>query len=363
MSTASSPAPAPPSACCRRRTRPATTSRSSSACRSRSSSTIAGPDVCARPGHVGRPDRGGCDVSARGRDEAGAGAPTAARGHNPWLIALLVALATFMEVLDTTIANVALPLHRGRPRGQPRRGLLGGDELSGRQRDRADGSRLARRRAFGRKALLPDLPRALHGQLAAVRLRLEPASRSCCSASCRASAAAAWCRWRSRSWPTPSRRRSAARPSRCSASRWSWRRWSARRSAAGSPTTFSWHWCFLINGPVGLATIALIDRSSSLRPRTRSADGSAPGVRFDVVGFLLVATFLGSLEVVLDRGPEDDWFGSNFIITFAVIWRARLRADDPLGADAGGSDDRHAPGRPASVRRLLPGDARDRRDL
>jgi DHA2 family multidrug resistance protein len=45
----------------------------------------------------------------------------------------------------------------------------------------------------------------------------------------------------------------------------------------------------------------------------------AEGIRFDFVGFLLVATFLGALEVVLDRGQEDDWFGSNFIIAFMVI--------------------------------------------
>jgi DHA2 family multidrug resistance protein len=40
---------------------------------------------------------------------------------------------------------------------------------------------------------------------------------------------------------------------------------------------------------------------------------------FDVAGFLLVATFLGALEVILDRGLEDDWFGSNFIIVFTAI--------------------------------------------
>src|SRR6202043_2657674 len=44
-----------------------------------------------------------------------AGAPSAASGAgtNPWLIAILVALASFMEVLDTTIANVALPYIAG----------------------------------------------------------------------------------------------------------------------------------------------------------------------------------------------------------------------------------------------------------
>jgi DHA2 family multidrug resistance protein len=38
--------------------------------------------------------------------------------------------------------------------------------------------------------------------------------------------------------------------------------------------------------------------------------------------FVLVATFLGALEVVLDRGLEDDWFASNFIVTFSVVCAA-----------------------------------------
>ena len=45
----------------------------------------------------------------------------------------------------------------------------------------------------------------------------------------------------------------------------------------------------------------------------------AKGVNFDIVGFLLIAIFLGGLEVVLDRGQIDDWFGSSFIVTFAAI--------------------------------------------
>jgi DHA2 family multidrug resistance protein len=77
---------------------------------------------------------------------------------------------------------------------------------------------------------------------------------------------------------------------------------------------FTWRWCFLINGPVGLATIALI---AILLPADKP--NPAKQARFDVIGFLLVATFLGALEVVLDRGLEDDWFGSNFIVTFTVI--------------------------------------------
>jgi DHA2 family multidrug resistance protein len=40
---------------------------------------------------------------------------------------------------------------------------------------------------------------------------------------------------------------------------------------------------------------------------------------FDGIGFILVATFLGALEVVFDRGLEDDWFASTFIVTFSVV--------------------------------------------
>ena len=77
---------------------------------------------------------------------------------------------------------------------------------------------------------------------------------------------------------------------------------------------YSWRWCFLINGPVGLATIALI---AMYLPADKPNQEQA--ARFDIVGFLLVATFLGSLEIVLDRGLEDDWLASSFIVTFMAI--------------------------------------------
>src|SRR5580700_581615 len=81
----------------------------------------------------------------------------------------------------------------------------------------------------------------------------------------------------------------------------------------------SWHWCFLINGPVGLATMAAI---AVLLREPSTARGRPPQQRsigFDLVGFLLVATFLGSLELMLDRGLEDDWFGSTFIVGTAIV--------------------------------------------
>jgi DHA2 family multidrug resistance protein len=83
----------------------------------------------------------------------------------------------------------------------------------------------------------------------------------------------------------------------------------------------SWHWCFLINVPVGLVSLVLIWLiiPASAEKRKEREKLWAKGPNFDLVGFILVATFLGALEVVLDRGQIDDWFGSNFIATFAII--------------------------------------------
>ncbi|WP_051379513.1 DHA2 family efflux MFS transporter permease subunit [Bradyrhizobium murdochi] len=80
----------------------------------------------------------------------------------------------------------------------------------------------------------------------------------------------------------------------------------------------SWHWCFLINVPVGVIAMALIALLLQESPTAR-AQAQQQGDGFDVVGFVLVATFLGALEVVLDRGLEDDWFGSRFIVIFTAI--------------------------------------------
>ena len=78
----------------------------------------------------------------------------------------------------------------------------------------------------------------------------------------------------------------------------------------------SWHWCFLINAPVGVFAMAMI---SLVLHEPKGARATSQSSNFDLIGFLLVATFLGALEVVLDRGLEDDWFSSSFIIIFAVI--------------------------------------------
>jgi MFS transporter, DHA2 family, multidrug resistance protein len=79
---------------------------------------------------------------------------------------------------------------------------------------------------------------------------------------------------------------------------------------------WSWEWCFLINAPVGVFAMAMI---SLVLHQPARVNNRSKANGFDLVGFLLVATFLGALEVVLDRGLEDDWFSSSFIVTFTAI--------------------------------------------
>ena len=83
----------------------------------------------------------------------------------------------------------------------------------------------------------------------------------------------------------------------------------------------SWHWIFLINVPVGLLSLFLVqiflcEPKVLVEERKKRAK---KGLSVDWVGFLLVALGLGCLEIFLDRGERDDWFGSAFITANAVI--------------------------------------------
>jgi DHA2 family multidrug resistance protein len=84
---------------------------------------------------------------------------------------------------------------------------------------------------------------------------------------------------------------------------------------------YSWHWCFFINVPVGVLSLILVnifvDEPAALR-RDRQAQ-LAGGTKVDLIGFLTVGGFLGFLEVTLDRGQREDWFSSPVIVGCAVI--------------------------------------------
>ncbi len=84
---------------------------------------------------------------------------------------------------------------------------------------------------------------------------------------------------------------------------------------------FSWRWIFFINIPVGIVSLIMTylfveDSPSAKEEREKATRG---GVKVDYMGFAFVAVGLGCLQVVLDKGQEDDWFGSQFIVTFMVL--------------------------------------------
>jgi len=238
---------------------------------------------------------------------------------NPWLIAVLVALASFMEVLDTTIANVALNYIAG--------GLgVSTDEASWVVTTYLVANAIVLTaspfltRRFGRKSfflvclavftvasVLSGMAWSLQSLLLFRILQgfggggMVPVAQSILADS----------------FPPEKRGQGFAMFGVA-----------VVVAPVVGPTlggwlsdNWNWHWCFLINGPVGVFAMAAIAAvlpehkgGAQERSRLRQREG-----RFDLVGFMLVATFLGALELMLDRGLDDDWFGSSFIVTVAII--------------------------------------------
>ncbi|MFI4885287.1 MAG: DHA2 family efflux MFS transporter permease subunit [Steroidobacterales bacterium] len=84
---------------------------------------------------------------------------------------------------------------------------------------------------------------------------------------------------------------------------------------------FSWHWIFLINVPVGLLSLFLVETMVDEPPLIvqERRQRWARGVHFDFPGAALIALALGSLEVMLDRGVQDDWFASPIIRAAGIM--------------------------------------------
>jgi MFS transporter, DHA2 family, multidrug resistance protein len=80
---------------------------------------------------------------------------------------------------------------------------------------------------------------------------------------------------------------------------------------------FTWRWIFFINIPVGILSILLTSRLIQDPPYFRRRKLSE--TKIDYVGLGFVALGLGTLQVVLDKGQRDDWFDSHFIVTLALI--------------------------------------------
>jgi MFS transporter, DHA2 family, multidrug resistance protein len=235
--------------------------------------------------------------------------------YNPWLIAVVVAMAAFMEVLDTSIANVALP-HMAGDLGAsndestwvltsylvsnaivlPISGWLAG--LFGRKRFFMLCIML-----FTLSSLLCGIAPSL-GILILFRViqgigggGLQPMAQAILADT------------------FPPQKRGLA---------FALYGITAIMAPAIGPTlggwltdNYSWRWIFYINLPVGIITLFLVFRTVEDPPYLRR-DKSA-GVTVDYIGIALLALGVGALQVLLDKGQEDDWFGSHFIVTLIAI--------------------------------------------
>jgi DHA2 family multidrug resistance protein len=234
---------------------------------------------------------------------------------NPWLIAVVVALAAFMEVLDTSIANVALP-------------HISGD--LGASQDQSTwvlttylvanaivlpitgwiSSFMGRKRffmtciaLFTLASLLCGMAPSLPALLCALALQgasgggLQPMSQSIMADS------------------FPPRLRGAA-----------FALFGMTVVVAPSlgpilggwiTDNYTWRWIFFINLPIGLLALGLAFRFVEDPPFLRRFK---PGeMRFDTMGFSLLALGIVALQVLLDKGQEDDWLASHFISSLVAI--------------------------------------------
>jgi DHA2 family multidrug resistance protein len=238
--------------------------------------------------------------------------------HNPWAIALTVTLATFMEVLDTSIANVALPHIAGALSATvdqstwvltsylvangiilPISGWLSG--FMGRKRFYLSCVAL-----FTLSSLLcglaPSLPfliffRVLQG---AGGGGLQPSEQSILA--------------------------DTFAPEQFGMAFAVYGMAVVLAPTIG-PTlggwitdNYSWRWVFFINVPIGICSLLLSYRIVEDPPYIRrQMQRLQDNLKIDYAGLALVAVGLGLLQVVLDKGQEKDWFGSSFITSLTVL--------------------------------------------
>jgi DHA2 family multidrug resistance protein len=89
---------------------------------------------------------------------------------------------------------------------------------------------------------------------------------------------------------------------------------------------YNWRWIFFINVPIALLSLFLTNKLVEDPPHvTREVRASKKGgLRLDLFGFGLLAVGFGSLEFLLDKGQEDDWFSSHVITFFTCMCIASL---------------------------------------
>jgi MFS transporter, DHA2 family, multidrug resistance protein len=266
-------------------------------------------------------------------------APVKTRQVNPWAVALTVTLATFMELLDTSIANVSLPhIAGGLGRSFDESTWVLTSYLVANAVVLPMSAWLSR--VFGRKryymlsvalftatSFLCGIAPSLNFLLLCRVLQgiggggLAPVEQAILVDT------------------FPATKRAAAFALYSVAI--------VTAPAIGPPLggwitdSFSWRWVFFINVPIGLVSLFLTSRLVSDPPAFTAEIAEAKRLgklKIDYIGIIFIALGFAFLEVVLDRGQIDDWFGSDFItsmlvaavacLAFAIWWE--LRAPDPV---------------------------------
>ena len=236
-------------------------------------------------------------------------------GHNPWAIALVVTMATFMEVLDTSIANVSLPHIAGNLSVSQDQStwVLTSYLVSNAVILPISGwiaSKIGRKRFYMTCVVIFTTSSFLCGIAPSLGLLiffrviqglggggLGPSEQAILADT------------------FPPARRGMA---------FAVYGMAVVLAPAIGPTLggfitdhFSWRWIFFINVPVGLVSLYLTNRLVTDPPHVRMAKEKTGGI--DYIGLGLIAVGLGCLEIVLDKGQEDDWFTSPFILAMSVV--------------------------------------------
>jgi len=81
---------------------------------------------------------------------------------------------------------------------------------------------------------------------------------------------------------------------------------------------FTWRWVFYINVPVGILSLLLTSFLVHDPPYMKKANLKA-GFKIDYIGIGLISLGLGSMQIILDKGQRDDWFASKFIVGFFAL--------------------------------------------
>jgi DHA2 family multidrug resistance protein len=249
--------------------------------------------------------------------------------HNPWAIALTVTLATFMEVLDTSIANVALPHIAGSMGASQEEAtwVLTSYLVASAVILPISGwlsNRFGRKRFYMTCVVLFTLSSLLCGLAPTLPLLIF----------------ARILQGLGGGGLAPSEQAILADTFSVEKRGQAFALYGAAVVIAPAigPTlggwitdNYNWHWIFFINLPIGLISLYLSNRmvedSPEITARTKRRDP------VDFVGLLSVAIGVGLLEFTLDKGQEKDWFGSGeiqltallavVILVFFVFWEWR----------------------------------------